>query len=153
MKWIPLLLLALLPTIALADGPADDPASVVLRFVVHDRNGARLTSSGWQRIDGLMENPTPSRWNSTFVVDGYRLGSVVHEGDTARVTIIYRDLGRVTGDRWQPADGGGNICEETVEYVLQRRNGHWLILRANTPPHVSASALCALVPGAPICPQ
>jgi len=136
MRTLILSMLFLLPSISLAAGSVLTPDQTVAHYLQRDLNGARLTSAGWkdgiEPLVGWLEEPG---WDVAVVVEAYQTQPVERAADGLRAVVTYRLLGELVAGQWRPLRQGPK--QQQVNFLIDRLEGHWCLVRPVIPPHIS----------------
>ena len=109
------------------------PQKVVEEYCRLDLEGARMSSSTWAKVKGLVAWEEEPGWDVVVIVATYRLGKPRMLGDEVHVPVTFNVLAKFEGD------GPLELAErrERIDYELERQTNRWVIRGPIHPPYVS----------------
>ncbi len=113
----------------------DSPGAIVLRYCTLDLKGARLSSTGFEKMQNLSTWEEEPGWDTLMVTDRFVIKDQKTSGANATVTISYSNRGSISESKFAPS-----TQTELVRFELRRKNHVWQIASPIIQPHVSPAA-------------
>lgn len=125
--------------------PATDSGALVLvrEYVLRDGRGERLGTNPWF-IDAV-DWPDEPGYDEITVIASYEVGPGEVTGDSARIPVVYRRVGRIeTGEN--SARFVADTGQEIQRFLVERHENRWRISEPQINQHVLAERVLELIP-------
>lgn len=137
-----ILICSVFPLYAADSGMTSDQA--VSRFLQRDLIGSRLSSADWRaNMADLVGWAAEPGWDIVVVVESYKANPVQRAPDGLRAVVEYQVLGDLVDGQWLPRKKAPEL--QRVNFLLGRKDGHWLVKRPVQPPHISVQTAIGLL--------
>ena len=113
------------------------PEDTVKAYCDLDANGARLTSTTWNKVLPYISWSEEAGFDRAIVISGFRVGMVQKKNDRESIVPVeYQVLGTVAGEY------AAGKRTETVRFKVTRTDRGWKIVEPDfLPPHVLAKVM------------